>query len=180
MARVSQGWLRTVNTLPWPARTPDLSPLEHIWDHLVRRVSHPTSVNELEARLQEIWNEMSQDIIQILYDSMPDRIASCIRAMRVQQGKVTGFHKIRFQIPVPHSETHSELTFGAPAREISATRGNDSDNRRAGLEREVILPYSGKVKGVSEIRFSFPAPRHNRDLLPEAQSLQVQFLEGGH
>ncbi|GFV96805.1 transposable element Tcb2 transposase [Trichonephila clavipes] len=33
-ARVSQDCLRTVTTLPWPARSPYLSPIEHIWDHL--------------------------------------------------------------------------------------------------------------------------------------------------
>ncbi|GFW29438.1 transposable element Tcb1 transposase [Trichonephila clavipes] len=32
--RVSQKCLRTVTSLPWPARSPDLSPIEHIWDHL--------------------------------------------------------------------------------------------------------------------------------------------------
>ncbi|GFU13430.1 uncharacterized protein TNCV_937431 [Trichonephila clavipes] len=58
--------LRTVTTLPWPARFPDLSPIEHIWDHLGRRVGHPTSLNELEARLQQIWNEASQDIVQLV------------------------------------------------------------------------------------------------------------------
>ncbi|GFU51660.1 transposable element Tcb2 transposase [Trichonephila clavipes] len=63
-ARVSQDCLRTVTTLPWPARSPDLSPTKHIWDHLGRRVGHSTSLNELEARFQQIWNEMSQDIIQ--------------------------------------------------------------------------------------------------------------------
>ncbi|GFX44885.1 transposable element Tcb1 transposase [Trichonephila clavipes] len=78
-ARVSQSCLRTVNTLPWPALFPNLSPIEHIWDHLGRRGGHPTSLNELEARLQQIWNEISQDIIQNLYASMLDRIASCIR-----------------------------------------------------------------------------------------------------
>ncbi|GFU32225.1 uncharacterized protein TNCV_3834411 [Trichonephila clavipes] len=51
-ARVSQDCLRTVSTLPWPARFPDLSPIEHIWYHLGRRVEHPTSLNKLEARLQ--------------------------------------------------------------------------------------------------------------------------------
>ncbi|GFV92720.1 transposable element Tcb1 transposase [Trichonephila clavipes] len=85
-ARVSQVYLRTVTTLPWPARSPDLTPIEHIWDHLGRSVRHPTSLNELEARLQQIWNEMSYDIIQNLYASMSDRIASCIRAREVQQG----------------------------------------------------------------------------------------------
>ncbi|GFW93945.1 transposable element Tcb2 transposase [Trichonephila clavipes] len=53
---------RTVTTLPCPARSPDLSPIEHIWDHLGQRVGHPTSLNELEAKLQEIWSEMSQDL----------------------------------------------------------------------------------------------------------------------
>ncbi|GFW42598.1 transposable element Tcb1 transposase [Trichonephila clavipes] len=81
-ARVS----RTVSTLPCPARSPDLFPYEHIWDHLGRRVGHLTSLNELVARLQQIWNEMSQDIIQNLYDLMPDRIASCIRLEGVQEG----------------------------------------------------------------------------------------------
>ncbi|GFW88465.1 transposable element Tcb1 transposase [Trichonephila clavipes] len=79
-AKVSQDCLRTVTTLPWPAGSPDLSPIEPIWYHLGRRVGHPTNLNELEARLQQIWNEMSQDIIQNLYSSMPDLMASCIRA----------------------------------------------------------------------------------------------------
>ncbi|GFV44261.1 transposable element Tcb1 transposase [Trichonephila clavipes] len=70
-ARVSQGCLRTVITLPWPARSPDLSPNEHIWYPLGMRVMYLTSLDELEARLQQI---------QDLYASMPDRIASCIRA----------------------------------------------------------------------------------------------------
>ncbi|GFX72894.1 transposable element Tcb1 transposase [Trichonephila clavipes] len=52
-ARVSQDYLRTVTTLPWLARSLDLSPIEHTWDHLGRRVWHPTSLNELEARLQQ-------------------------------------------------------------------------------------------------------------------------------
>ncbi|GFW68204.1 transposable element Tcb1 transposase [Trichonephila clavipes] len=79
-ARMSQDCLRTITTLHWPARSPDLSPIEPIWVHLGWRVGHPTSLNELEVRLQQIWNEMSQDIIQNLYASMPDRIAPCIRA----------------------------------------------------------------------------------------------------
>ncbi|GFU65445.1 uncharacterized protein TNCV_633681 [Trichonephila clavipes] len=65
--RVSQDCLRTVTTLPWPARSQDLSAIEYIWDHLERRVGHPTNLKELEARVQQIWNEMSQDIIQKLY-----------------------------------------------------------------------------------------------------------------
>ncbi|GFX88024.1 transposable element Tcb2 transposase [Trichonephila clavipes] len=57
-ARVSQDYLRTVKTLPWPARFPDLSPIKHIWDHLGWQVGLPTSLNELEARLQQMWNKI--------------------------------------------------------------------------------------------------------------------------
>ncbi|GFW82858.1 transposable element Tcb2 transposase [Trichonephila clavipes] len=50
-ARVSKDGLRTVTTFPWPSRSPNLSPIENIWDHLGRRVGHPTSFNKLGARL---------------------------------------------------------------------------------------------------------------------------------
>ncbi|GFU10327.1 transposable element Tcb1 transposase [Trichonephila clavipes] len=84
-ARLSQDCLPTFNTFPWLARFPDLSPIEPIWDHLGRLVRYPTNLNELEARLPQIWNEMSQDI-QNLYASMPDHIASCIHAKEVSTG----------------------------------------------------------------------------------------------
>ncbi|GFX71205.1 DDE_3 domain-containing protein [Trichonephila clavipes] len=32
--RVGQYFLHQFQTLPWPARSPDLSPLEHVWDQL--------------------------------------------------------------------------------------------------------------------------------------------------
>ncbi|GFX95881.1 l-Fucosyltransferase [Trichonephila clavipes] len=57
-ARVSQDCLRTVTTLPWPVHSPALSSIEHLWDHLGRRVRHPTSLNELDARLQKIWSDV--------------------------------------------------------------------------------------------------------------------------
>ncbi|GFW67597.1 transposable element Tcb1 transposase [Trichonephila clavipes] len=86
-----QGCNQTVTTLPWPARFPDLSSIEPIWDHLGRRDVHPTSLNELETWLKQIWNEMSQDILQNSYASMPDRIASCINA----RGGSTGYETLR-------------------------------------------------------------------------------------
>ncbi|GFT06011.1 transposable element Tcb1 transposase [Trichonephila clavipes] len=78
--RVSQDCLRTVATLPCPARSPDFCPIEPIWDHLGRRVEHFTRLNELKVKLHRILNEMFQDIIQNLYASIPDHILSCIRA----------------------------------------------------------------------------------------------------
>ncbi|GFV87541.1 transposable element Tcb1 transposase [Trichonephila clavipes] len=86
-AMVSQNCLCTDITLPWPTRSPDLYPNDYIWDHLGRRVRHLTSLNELEARLQQIWNEISRDILQNLYALMLDRITSCIHA----RGGSTGY-----------------------------------------------------------------------------------------
>ncbi|GFY17891.1 transposable element Tcb2 transposase [Trichonephila clavipes] len=86
MARVSHDCLFPVTIHTWHARSPDLSPIEDFWDHLGRQVGHPMSLNELEAWLLQIWNEMSQDILQNLYASMADSITSCIRA----RGSSTG------------------------------------------------------------------------------------------
>ncbi|GFS88639.1 transposable element Tcb2 transposase [Trichonephila clavipes] len=33
-AKVSQDFLRHFHTLPWPVRSPDLSPVEHVWNQL--------------------------------------------------------------------------------------------------------------------------------------------------
>ncbi|GFY31674.1 transposable element Tcb2 transposase [Trichonephila clavipes] len=81
--RMSQVCLRHTTTFPWPSRSPDLSPIEHILAHLRRGVGQPTSW-VVEARLQQVGNEMSQDILRNLYASRAARIASCIRAKRVQ------------------------------------------------------------------------------------------------
>ncbi|GFV54588.1 transposable element Tcb2 transposase [Trichonephila clavipes] len=112
-------------TLPWPARSPDLSPIEHIWDYLGQRVGHPTSLNELGAQLQQIWNEMSQDIIQNLYAPMPDRIASCIRA----RGGSTGFHAeiVEVQIEVVSPSIIPSGNFAELNRTVTCMvlKGND-------------------------------------------------------
>ncbi|GFY21696.1 DDE_3 domain-containing protein [Trichonephila clavipes] len=35
-ARIAQNFQRPFQTLPLPARSPDLSPVEHVWDQLKR------------------------------------------------------------------------------------------------------------------------------------------------
>ncbi|GFU59043.1 DDE_3 domain-containing protein [Trichonephila clavipes] len=47
-ARVAQGFLRHFQTLPLPARSPDLSPVEHVWDQLKRQMPSCHSVHDLE------------------------------------------------------------------------------------------------------------------------------------
>ncbi|GBL74545.1 hypothetical protein AVEN_235468-1 [Araneus ventricosus] len=46
-ARVALDIQRHVQTLPWPARSPDLSPIEHVWDQLKRHMPLCYSVHDL-------------------------------------------------------------------------------------------------------------------------------------
>ncbi|GFT48202.1 transposable element Tcb2 transposase [Trichonephila clavipes] len=79
-ARVAQGFLRHFQTLPWPARSPDLSPVEHVWDQLKRQMPSCHSVHDLELTVQNLWAHLPQDNIRCLINSMPDRVAAYIAA----------------------------------------------------------------------------------------------------
>ncbi|GFV51821.1 transposable element Tcb2 transposase [Trichonephila clavipes] len=79
-ARVAQDFLRHFQTLPWPTRSPDLSPVEHVWDQLKRQMPSCHSVHDLELAVQDLWAHLPQDNIRCLINSMPDRLAVCIAA----------------------------------------------------------------------------------------------------
>ncbi|GFV76829.1 uncharacterized protein TNCV_4730491 [Trichonephila clavipes] len=79
-ARVAQDFLRHFQTLPWPARSPNLSPVEHVWDQLKRQMPSCHSSQDLELAVQELWMHLPQDNIRCLINSMPDRVAACIAA----------------------------------------------------------------------------------------------------
>ena len=65
-ARIVQQFLQqnNVDHLDWPARSPDLSPIEHVWDILGQRVRQrvpgPRTLQALGAALQEEWRRIPQ------------------------------------------------------------------------------------------------------------------------
>ncbi|GFT96053.1 DDE_3 domain-containing protein [Trichonephila clavipes] len=79
-ARVAQDFLRHFQTLPWPARSPDLSTVEHVRDQLKRQMPLCHSVYDLESAVQDLWAHLPQDNIRCLINSMPDRVAAGIAA----------------------------------------------------------------------------------------------------
>ncbi|GFT88899.1 transposable element Tcb2 transposase [Trichonephila clavipes] len=79
-ARVAQDFLRHLKTLPWPTRSSDLSPVEHVWDQLKRQMPSCHSAHHLELSVQDLWAHLPQDNIRCLINSMPDRVVVCIAA----------------------------------------------------------------------------------------------------
>ncbi|GFV47690.1 transposable element Tcb2 transposase [Trichonephila clavipes] len=67
-------------TLPWPAHSPDLSPVEHVWDRLKSQMPSCHSVHDLELAVQDLSAHLPQDSIRCLIDSMLDHEAACIAA----------------------------------------------------------------------------------------------------
>ncbi|GFS56773.1 transposable element Tcb1 transposase [Trichonephila clavipes] len=63
--------------MEWPACSPDMNSIEHVWDALRRRVpgrrSSPQTLQELERALLEEWDRISQLVINSLIDLMPQR-----------------------------------------------------------------------------------------------------------
>ncbi|UYV64847.1 hypothetical protein LAZ67_3002151 [Cordylochernes scorpioides] len=80
-ARISQQALQDVQMLPWPPYSPDLSPIEHVWDIIGRRLHalpQPRSEDELWQMVEREWKAIPQDAIRTLIDSLPRRVAACI------------------------------------------------------------------------------------------------------
>ena len=69
-----------VNVLDWPANSPDLNPMEKVWDKLGRRVRSNYAihtVNDLAAALQAEWANLPAPFIQRYVSSMRQRIIAC-------------------------------------------------------------------------------------------------------
>lgn len=74
---------KKISVLPWPARPPDLNPVENVWGYLAQRVyAHGrqfATVAELERTIYEEWNALPQDYLRKLIESMSNRIFNTIR-----------------------------------------------------------------------------------------------------
>ncbi|CAK9826018.1 Transposable element Tcb1 transposase [Anthophora retusa] len=71
-----------ITILDFPPQSPDLNPIEHLWDHLKRNVAITERTNKtifINALYKE-WNNISLDIIKKLIQSIPNRLRAVIAA----------------------------------------------------------------------------------------------------
>ena len=87
-ARITDQYLEqaTIVRMEWPARSPDLNPIEHAWDMLQTAVSsrpvQPASVQELRQALLEEWDQIPQYKNRTLISSMRRSCQAVIEARR--------------------------------------------------------------------------------------------------
>ena len=85
-ARFIQKWFVEIGVeeLDWPAQSPDLSPIEHLWDELERRLRarpyRPTLVPNLTNALVSEWKQVPAAMFQHLVESLPRRVEAVIAA----------------------------------------------------------------------------------------------------
>lgn len=85
-AKMVQEWLNTqpFEVLEWPAQSPDLNPIEHLWAHLKRRLNEygepPSGMVELWERVEIEWEKITKEICIKLIESMPKRIDAVLKA----------------------------------------------------------------------------------------------------
>ena len=84
-ATVTQRFLEEnhIRTLPWPSKSPDLNPIEHLWDQMKRKLRkihpQPKTTGELKQILEFLWTTFPQENIAKLITSMVRRVNICKR-----------------------------------------------------------------------------------------------------
>ncbi len=70
--------------LKWPPQSPDLNPIEHLWDVVEREIHimdvQPTNLQQLCDAIMSIWTKISEECFQHLVESMPRRIKAALKA----------------------------------------------------------------------------------------------------
>ncbi|GFT95794.1 transposable element Tc3 transposase [Trichonephila clavipes] len=84
-ARIVEEYLEDhgLERMEWPALSPDLNPIEHLWDYLGREVAAlnppPRSLHELKQGLLCVWSSLPIPVSDNLINSMGNQCRQCIQ-----------------------------------------------------------------------------------------------------
>jgi transposase len=73
---------KKINVMSWPAQSPDMNPIEHLWSDIKKRVRarNPKNISELKQIVEEEWYKTDPAYCKELVESMPDRAEALYRA----------------------------------------------------------------------------------------------------
>ena len=97
-SKKAQTWFEDdqIKVLPQPAQSPDINPIEHLWNHLKRKLGEykipPKGILELWERVEGEWEKIEASVCQNLIESMPKRVEAIIKA----KGGYTKYQKCDF------------------------------------------------------------------------------------
>ncbi len=70
--------------LKWPPQSPDLNPIDHLWDVVEREIRimdvQPTNLQKLCDAIMLIWTKISEECFQHLVESIPQRIKAVLKS----------------------------------------------------------------------------------------------------
>ena len=82
---------KRINTLDWPAQSPDMNPIENLWAIIKARrqkkFSKPKSKIDLVNQIFEIWDSVEPELVSKLADSANRRVSEVLRL----NGKVSKY-----------------------------------------------------------------------------------------
>ena len=85
-SKKAQAWFKDhdFDVMKWPAQSPDLNPIEHLWHHIKKKLGQyeepPSGVHELWERVQAEWDRIELEVCQNLIESMPRRVEAVYKA----------------------------------------------------------------------------------------------------
>lgn len=85
-ANLTKSWFANhgIKPMEWPANSPDLNPIEHLWSILKRKLAEyeeaPKGCLELWERAKREWSKISPETCQNLIRSMPSRLEAVKKA----------------------------------------------------------------------------------------------------
>jgi len=81
-AKIVTEYIKTkkVHVLPWPAQSPDMNPIEHLWSELERRLTYrkPSSKSDLVKMLLDEWDKITPEVTKNLVESMGRRTSALL------------------------------------------------------------------------------------------------------
>ncbi len=73
-----------INTFKWPPQSPDLSPIENLWNVMKMKMKalkpHPRTHANMRDACLEIWTGLENGLREKLIDSFRERCRRCVAA----------------------------------------------------------------------------------------------------